>query len=215
MPRIIPHSSFTILILLALGLLCAMQLYTPPAYAIGAFNPPPQELALLPAYCGPRAEKWGNNSSHPEVARWISVFGSDYKHMHHYCITLQAINQARFSMDEKKRASSYLLAMNNLEYMEKAVAPNFVLWPEMLLNRARIEEGRGNIPAAIQSLQKAIAHKADYPLPYAELADIYKKLNMTTEARNVVEAGLEANPGSHLLQRRLNCLDNPGDPRCH
>lgn len=147
MSHITPRIPFTLLLrapglaVLTLGLLCAMLAYTSPAQAIGAFKPSKQDLAMLPAYCGPRAEKWGNDTSRPEVAHWVRVFGSDYMHMHHYCITLQAINQASFTMDEKKRRAAYKRAMNNLKYMEGRVSPDFVLWPEMRLYRMRIEQG--------------------------------------------------------------------------
>ncbi len=64
------------------------------AIAIGKFKPSPAELRMLPAYCGPRAQPWGNGGSRPEVRRWFQVFWRDYVHMHHYCLALLSLRKA-------------------------------------------------------------------------------------------------------------------------
>lgn len=195
-------------------LICTTQTFATPAFAIGAFKPSPGELAMLPPYCGPRAEPWGNDANRPEVAHWMGYFGSDYGHMHHYCIALLAINQAQISVHEPERRAAYNRAITNIQYMEERVGPDFILWPDMLHNRARAEQGLGNTGAAIISLQQAIARKADYAPPYAELADIHLQLGQTDEARKVLESGLAEQPNSRLLQRRMNCLDDRSAPGC-
>ena len=202
-------------LLLGLSLLCGSLLYSLPASAIGAFKPTPGELALLPPYCRPRAETWGNDASRPEVARWMGVFPSDYIHMHHYCVALLAINNAQVSMNEPERRANYNRAMNNLEYMQERASPGFVLWPDLLHNRAKVERGLGDTGAAVISLQKAIERNANYTPPYAELADIHVSLGHKEEARQVLEAGLAKQPDSSLLRRKLNCLDNRNAPGCH
>lgn len=204
-----------ITLIFAAVLLAVAQSFSSPVYAIGSFNPSAAELALLPPYCGPRAEKWGNDSNRPEVAHWMGIFGREhYINMHHYCITLLSIHQAQLSTRDQDRRAAYVRAMNNLEYMEQRAAPDFALWPDMLHNRARIEKAQGNTGAAINSLQKAIAHKADYVPPYAELADLHLQLGQKNEARKVLEAGLAQQPNSRLLLRRLNCLDDPNSSGC-
>ena len=201
-------------LVLPLALSCAL-VFPHPAVAIGSFKPTPAELALLPPYCGPRAEPWGNDTSRPEVAHWMGIFGQDYLHMHHYCIALQAINQAQLSMNAPERRAAYNRVLTNIQYLEERVSPDLVLWPDILHNRARAEVGLGNTGAALTSLQRAIQHNAGYAPPYAELADLHVKLGQTDEARKVLEAGLAEQPNSRLLQRRLGCLDKPDAPNCH
>ena len=130
------------LALLTLGLFIVMQVYTLPALAIGSFKPSKQQLAMLPPYCGPRAETWGNDASRPEVAHWIRMFGGkNWIHMHHYCFMLLSVNMANSSFDRNERRGAYKRAMNELAYMEKSVSPDFILWPEMRLYRTIIEGG--------------------------------------------------------------------------
>jgi tetratricopeptide (TPR) repeat protein len=210
------HGSRSIFgLLLFIYLMMNTLLYSPSVSAIGSFSPTPAELALLPPFCGPRAERWGNDISRPEVAYWIGIFGKDYQHMHHYCDALLSINRAQASMNAQERGASYSRALNNLEYTQKAASAGFVLWPDVLHNRARIERSRGDMVAATSSLREAIKRNADYAPPYAELADIYVVLDQRGEARKVLEEGLARQPDSRLLQRRLGCLDDASAPGCH
>lgn len=190
-------------------------LYSSSVSAIGSFSPTPAELTLLPPFCGPRAEHWGNDISRPEVAYWVGIFGKDYRHMHHYCDALLSINRAQASMNAQERGASYSRALDNLEYTQKAASAGFVLWPDVLYNRARIQRSRGDMVAATSSLREAIERNADYAPPYAELADIYVALGKRSEARKVLEEGLARQPGSRLLKRRLGCLDDASAPGCH
>lgn len=200
-----------------LALICLISntlLYSPPASAIGSFDPTVAELALLPPFCGPRAERWGNDASRPEVAYWMGIFGKDYQHMHHYCDALLSINRARATFDERESGAAYTRALNNLHYTVKAASPEFSLWPDVLYQKARIERSRGNVAAALLSLREAIDRNADYAPPYAELADIHTSIGERDDARKVLEAGLARQPESRLLQRRLRCLEDGTAPGC-
>jgi Tfp pilus assembly protein PilF len=135
-------------------------------------------------------------------------------HMHHYCSALLDIFHAQTAMDDANQNRLYRRAMSDIEYMEARVSTGFVLWPDMLHNRARIERAQGNTGAAVHSLQQAITRKADYPPPYAELADIHVSLGQGEEARKVLEAGLAQQPNSRLLLRKMSCLDDRNAPGC-
>jgi tetratricopeptide (TPR) repeat protein len=66
---------------------------------------------------------------------------------------------------------------------------------------------QGQLGDAIQHYQLAIKAKPKYALAYAQLSDLYVKNKQLDEARKVLESGLKAKPGSHMLQKRLQKLD--------
>lgn len=201
-------------ILLALILAGIFLSYSNPASAIGSFKPTPGELTLLPPYCGPRAEAWGNDASHPEVARWMKIFGNDYIHMHHYCIALLTLHYGQLATEASERSRLFRRVVGQIQYVADRVSAGFILWPEMLHNRARAELGLGDTGSATRSLQEAITRNANYAPPYAELSDLHVSLGQREEARKVLETGLGHQPNSRLLLRKMTCLDNRNTPGC-
>lgn len=188
-----------------LRILAAASLLLPAgAGAIGSFNPSAAELSLLPPYCGPRAQHWGNDLNRPEVQRWHSVFGSDYFHMHHYCqgmlLMLRGDSQPLYSQQAR---GEYKTALNNLEYMESRASSGFVLMPELYLKKGRVLLRLNQDYKALQAFRQAIALKRDYVPAYAALSDFYLDRGKPGPARKVLQEGLEIVPDASILQRRL------------
>lgn len=174
------------------------------AGAIGSFNPSAAELSLLPPYCGPRAQRWGNDLDHPEVQRWRSVFGSDYFHMHHYCQgMLLLLRGDRQPLDSREATGEYEAALNNLEYMESRASSGFVLMPELYLKKGRVLLRLRRDHKALQAFRRAIELKRDYVPAYAALSDFYLDRGKPEPARKVLQEGLEVVPDASILQRRL------------
>lgn len=182
------------------------------AGAIGSFNPTAAELSLLPPYCGPRAERWGNDVSHPEVRRWRSVFGSNYSHMHHYChASLLLLRGDREPLHSPKARGEYKAALNNLEYMESRASSDFVLMPELYLKKARAYQRLDRDLEAQWALRRSIELKPDYVPAYAALSDFYLDRGKPELARRVLQEGLAVVPDAVILQRRLGEMSRRQD----
>lgn len=172
--------------------------------AIGSFNPSAAELSLLPPYCVPRAQRWGNDLAHPEVQRWRSVFGSDYFHMHHYCQgMLLLLRGDRQPLGSREATGEYEAALNNFEYMESRASSGFVLMPELYLKKARVLQRLGRDYEVQRALRHAIELKRDYVPAYAALSDFHLDRGKPEPARQVLQEGLAVVPDAVILQRRL------------
>ncbi|ROR29629.1 hypothetical protein EDC57_2300 [Inmirania thermothiophila] len=184
------------------------------AMAIGNFNPSPAELRLLPAYCGPRAQPWGNDANRPEVRRWLQVFGGDYIHMHHYCEALLRLHKARTEADPDRRRGMYQVALNNLEYVRERVGSGFVLRAELHVLLAETHAGLGDLGAALAEARRSVQAKPDYVRGIALLADLSVRAGQAAEARRALEAGLARKPQARRLRLRLACLDGRAARGC-
>lgn len=174
-------------------------------FAIGNFNPKPEELRLLPAYCGPRAQPWGNDSNHPEVAPWAAMFGGDWIHLHHYCSALLNKLQAYRSIGAKSKAG-FNEVLNEVGYVERNVSAGFVLAAEMAVLKGEALEQVGQQPAALQAYRQAIEKKRDFVSAYLRLADLQVKLGKPKEAEETIYQGLTQKPDSKGLKRRYTEL---------
>jgi tetratricopeptide (TPR) repeat protein len=167
----------------------------------------PQEIALLPAYC--RTNKFiSSEPGNPYVAEqqhWERVLGSrPYSAIHHYCWAQMTVNRARMTARSKKERLSILnTSLGDFDYVLRYTSPEFVLLPEILFKRAEVMLELGRFPEANANLLRAIEVKPDYWPPYAALSDHYRNLGETQKAREWLDKGLAASPGSKTLQQRL------------
>lgn len=181
-----------------------LVLMSPQAGAIGTFNPSEAELALLPAYCVPRAFHWGNDTSHPEVRRWRSVFGDNYSHMHHYCQGLLYLLRGNLKpLGSHQAYINFKKAVGNLEYMESRASSDFSLMPELYLKKAQALSRMDQPREAVGAFRRSIELKPDYVPAYAALSDFYIIQGRSELARKVLREGLSAVPDANTLQRRL------------
>ena len=172
----------------------------------------PKQLAMLPPYCKYtqvyRQNVPGGNDPH-QIERWSSVLGPEnFIHMHHYCFGLESTNRALyFSSTKLDRDRELTTSVREFDYVVERVAPDFALLPEILTRRGENLLRLGNAPQGVVDLDRAIALKPDHWPPYAALSDYFKALGDLASAREWVEKGLSAAPGTKALQRRLTELD--------
>jgi len=164
-----------------------------------------QNTQLLPQYCKDRAK--GFQSS--EFSKWRRTFGEAYINMHHYCDGVYAEHKARGSLDQLKRDRWLGIVVHEMRYVSNSCQTRCVLYPELHTRWGWALGEQGQLADAVQHYQLAIKAKPKYMLAYAQLSDLYVKLNQPNEALKVLESGLEAKPGSRMLQRRLQKLETP------
>ena len=175
--------------------------------AIEAFDP--REIAMLPGYCKYTQTyrgkiPGGNNPA--EIERWTEVMGDIFNAMHHYCNGLMRTNRALLLAREPQVKRFNLSAsINEFDYVIDRAPQDFSLLPEILTKKGENLLRLGN-KRGIESLQRAIELNKTYWPPYAALADYYKQAGLPGDARQVLERGLAAAPGSKALTRRLNDL---------
>ena len=157
------------------------------------------EVAMLPAYCAPRM---ADDYSSASAKEWIDRFTMEnYVHMHHYCIGLMELNRA-YGKGRSRGAGDVASSIQNIDYVIKGTAPDFVLQPEFHLTKGKALAFMGRSELAALEFQQAIQLKPDYGAAYAALSDFYAEKGAKQKARETVEQGLEKIPDSKALKRR-------------
>jgi tetratricopeptide (TPR) repeat protein len=186
-------------------------LITTDAYAQWQYDP--KQLPLLPEYCKytqlyRRAVPGGNNRA--EIARWSAVMGGEgnFNHMHHYCWALENTNRALyFERSKIERDRRLRASIPDFDYVIRNVKPDFAMLPEILTKKGENLIRLGQAPEGIRELHRAIDLNPGYWPPYAALSDHYREAGDSAAAREWLEKGLTAAPGTKALQRRLAELD--------
>lgn len=176
---------------------------TQEADAIGNFKPRPGELALLPSYCAPRAEGWGDDIKRPEVAPWAQIYGKDWFHMHHLCNALNYINRSARNYDQKTRNLS--LALIDLGYMERNANSPQALAETQMANAVALLGLKREVEAFV-ALNKAVSLAPETATTHIRLVDYYISRKQTAQALVAVTEGLRHVPESKSLQRRYTEL---------
>lgn len=166
-----------------------------------------REVAMLPKYCiytqefRSRVPGGGNLD---ELARWHTVMGETFEHMHHYCWGLMKTNRGMLLARDPQARRAYVAdAVNEFNYVIERAPPDFILLPEMLARKGEnlIHVGQG--PLGMVELERAAELKPDYWPPYAYMSDYYKEVGDTQKARELLERGLSFSPQATGLTRRL------------
>lgn len=176
------------------------------AWAIGSFKPTPAELAALPAFCGPRAEPWGNQSDRPEVKPWLAIYGPDWGHMHHYCSGLNFINQSYRATSAYEKERVLRAAIREIDYTIRNTRKGTPLAAELLMARGTALVGLKRYSEAGQNLESALAIAPKLRRAYVALADVYVTLKQRDKALHIVAEGIRHNPESTVLKRRYDEL---------
>ena len=172
------------------------SLFSSPSAQAGPLGP---EAAMLPPYCAPRM---ADDYSSASAKEWIDRFTMEnYVHMHHYCIGLMELNRA-YGKGRSRGAGDVASSIQNIDYVIKGTAPDFILQPEFHLNKGKALAFMGRSELAALEYQQAIQLKPDYAAPYAALSDFYRDKGAKQKARETVEQGLEKIPDSKALKRR-------------
>jgi len=177
------------------------------------WKPTNVEMQLLPQYCYARFE-YGVQRKHPVVKKWMSVFGEDWLHVHHWCAGLNFLRRAESSFGtdsasiSEKRGNT-AAAQRNFQYMIVNVDATWPLWPPLLVKSGDAFALQKQYAEALKAYRAAIARKPNYSAAWAALSDVYKKLDAIDDARGALTKGLKYSPNSRLLKRKLKRLDKP------
>jgi len=170
-----------------------------------------REVAMLPSFC-PYTQLFRDNVPGGNDQRMIgnltATLGAVFNHLHHYCFGLMKMNRGVLLARDGNTRRFYLNdALIEYDYVIQRSKPDFVLLPEIHTKKgeALVHLDRGAL--AVFEFERAIELKPDYWPPYARLADYYKGNGERQKAREMLEAGLKAAPGTRALQRRLSELD--------
>lgn len=175
----------------------------------------PREVAMLPAYCKHTQvfrDHVPGGGNQVEIERWYSVLGRGFHSLHHYCWGLMASNRAMTLATSPAERMSYLSrSVGEFEYVIRNVPPDLALLPEIFSKRGENLLRLDRVAQGISDLQQATELKPDYWPPYAVLSDHYKKHKNVAKAREWLEKGLQASPGTRALQQRLAELSVSGN----
>lgn len=176
-----------------------------------------EERALLPPYC--RYTQGGHvgfeNPSYPSPTAkyWVGVFGgqgltAQFWMMHHYCYALiHMMRGQRPRLSEMAYRGEWMEVIGEIDFiLNRGVPPDFILLPEMMLNRGRALVRLKQFDAALKNFEKAIEAKPDYWPPYAEIAELHVHRGDKARAFEVLRSGLAAAPGAEALRKRLSDL---------
>ncbi len=181
---------------------------------VGAEDPryKDREIALLPKYCQSRMGL--NNYSPEDTQRWVGVMGPTYDHIHHYCRGQLMTNRANLAARDQQQKLFFLeQSIVEYDYVINLAPQTFVLLPEILTKKGESLIRLGKGPQAAVQLERAIQLKQDYWPPYAAMGDYYRDVGDRKKAREWLEKGLAAAPGTRALTRRLEELESAKDQR--
>lgn len=176
--------------------------------------PTPAELALLPPYCKDAQiirkvnEGRAVQRDEPIAQHWFGVLGESFWDIHHYCFALTNMNRAERTGNAQEKQTLLRTALPEFDYVLQRAPADMILLPEIHLNKGKVLLRMGQDGAGVAEFEKAIELKPDYWPPYAHLSDYYKDEKNPAKARQILEQGLKANPGSEPLLRREKALKN-------
>ena len=99
------------------------------------------------------------------------------------------------------------MALSEFQYMIDHSDPKLKLFPKLYYERGTVLDELGNTEEAIKSLRKSIEIEPTHALPYATLSELYTKLKMHKEAKEILEEGLKKNQNSKMLTKKLQKID--------
>lgn len=205
-----PHRTFLHVVGAVLALVASAHVAAEPSYD-------PRELRLIPAYCKYtqyfRARLPGGNNP-DEIARWTQEMGGTFNHMHHYCWGLMYTNRALFLARTERLRTEYLgHSIEEFNYVIDRASLDFKLLPEILTKKCENLLWLDRDRQGMQECERAISLKPNYWPAYAAMSDYYTRTGDPAKARERLEAGLSAAPGTNALTRRLTELNSTKSKR--
>lgn len=192
--------------LLASIVVSISTLFSANVLALEDVKPTAVEIARLPFYCRIKFT-YGEDIHNPAVKPAVDLLGTDYVHVHHYCLGINFMSRAeRASNTRQDRAYNLQAAAGNLRYMLTHSSSTLSIRHEVHWRLGMVEQSSKSIGGAILNFQKAIGIKPDYVPAYGALADVYQTSGDTKKALATVTEGLRHIPASKSLQRRYDEL---------
>ena len=163
-----------------------------------------RDTAMLPQYCKDRAA-----NKELFIQKWGKTFGDATAHIHHYCGGVYAEQKARSTLNSGGRQGYLDTVIHQMGYVSGHCPSGCVLYPELHSRWGWALGEKGQVGEAIDHYKLALRKNPKYTIAYAQLSELYVKIELPDEARNILESGLKVKPNSRMLQRRLDKLDVP------
>lgn len=169
------------------------------------------EWRLLPEWCidsqegpygGPEGSTQLNRS--PRAAHWVSLMGTDFWHMHHYCRGLRdLIRLRRADLNRGERTFLMDRAIDEFNYIIVNAKRTMPLQPEVLFKQGEVFVMKKDYPGASAAFAMSRELMPSYWPAYASWFDVLLELKQYDAAAKLIEAGLANAPGNpELVQRR-------------
>jgi tetratricopeptide (TPR) repeat protein len=173
------------------------------------------ELALLPEYCrdtqGVLYQVHGNGQDSPRAPYWLSLMGTDFWHMHHYCYALAYMMRAEAAgVTPQQKKYLYLRAISDYNYVIKNALPSMALMPEVMYKVGELQLLMENPGAASDAFERARQLRPDYWPAYTRWADVLAGLKRHNDALALVREGLRHSPDAKELLARATKYEAAG-----
>lgn len=133
-------------------------------------------------------------------------------HFHHYCWALVS-KQRYFRERDKNKRNSYLSQfMGDIDYVLRHTEKSWPYFDVMLVEQGQMQSILGNYAAAISKANEALRYQPKSELAYTLKTDAYKNMGNKTAAIATAKEGLEKNPDSTRLRKRLTGLGQTVPP---
>ncbi len=161
------------------------------------------EFSKLPSYC---TDKMKSKNKEADQAKWYKLYGKSFRHTHHYCAALNAINKS-YGVSKAKKSELLGFAIMQTDYMIKHSSPKFALMGEIYFTRGNCFRRLGDVQRAVTEYMQGIQINPKFTLNYSALSKIFKKQGNITEAKKILEKGIKHIPSSKLLKKRLKNIE--------
>ena len=173
--------------------LCKLIVVDQPGVHHGAGNGPLKEHA--PLFEEPRYQMAKNNI-----------------HIHHYCWALVS-KQRYFRERDKNKRKHYLSQFNgDIDYVLQHSDKSWPYFDVMLTEQGQMQMILGNYGAALAKADQALKYQPNSEAAYLLKTDAYKNMGNKTAAIAAGKQGLEKNPDSTRLRKRLMRLGQTVPP---
>ncbi len=192
-----------ILVLSLCYTLCSGNLY---AQEWSVFPKTEAEIAVLPIYCQVR---FNSDQKSAEYRQWMNRLKGGFNHIHHYCAAQHVVNTVnKYGYSRPDMSNTFLnRAIKECEYMEEQAQPGFLLMPEIKVFKGDVYRRLDRDAEAVKAYNEAIRLNKRYTKSYTHLSDLYKDIGDLKQAREILEQGLQMNPKSKSIRRRLEKLE--------
>lgn len=168
------------------------------------------EMKLIPEYCPftmsfNQADAYGKTS--PGGQHWVSLMGSGFKHMHHYCWGQINLMRARRSgMSSQSRWGLLTKVQADFKYVLRNTPSDFILRPEIYTRLGDVELLLKNIKGANAAFANARELKPDYWPAYSHWAEYLIRSGKRSEAKKLIQTGLKYSPTSQVLRKQYRLV---------